>query len=125
MTTTATMETVLTDQQQTLLNRFYHACDAARRFSRDEYHLAVNVTRLWNWIDADGLPLEHGLTEVLWHCLARVPRVLPRSRLTKQHQFRLLEASDDSNESSKTLRGSCTAIKIIRNWIQDRCSLSD
>ncbi len=70
MTTTATMETVLTDEQQTLLNRFYHACDAARRFSRDEYHLAVNVTRLWNWIDADGLPLEHGLTEVLWHCLA-------------------------------------------------------
>lgn len=65
----ATTKTVLSASQQTLLNRFYHACDSARNSARDEHHLAVNVTRLWNWIDADGLPLQLGMTEGLWHCL--------------------------------------------------------
>jgi|GEM_PF-2313238 len=66
MTTTS-----LTAAQLHLIDRFTAACETARRRSHDEFQLAVNVTRLWNWIDTDGLPLDLGLTETLWHLLAR------------------------------------------------------
>ena len=61
----------LTTAQLNLIDRFTAACETARRRSHNDFQLAVNVTRLWNWIDADGLPLDLGLTETLWHLLAR------------------------------------------------------
>ena len=60
-----------TAAQLQLIDRFTAACETARRRSHNDFQLAVNVTRLWNWIDADGLPLDLGLTETLWHLLAR------------------------------------------------------
>ena len=53
------------------IDRFTAACETARRRSHSDFQLAVNLTRLWNWIDADALPLDLGLTETLWHLLAR------------------------------------------------------
>ena len=61
----------LTAAQLQLIDRFTAACESARRRSHNDFQLAVNVTRLWNWIDADGLPLDLGLTETRWHLLAR------------------------------------------------------
>lgn len=74
MNTNATNE--LTDAEQlheaqhALVNRFLQACATARRTATNAHHLLVNVTRLWNWIDADGIVADLELTEALWELLA-------------------------------------------------------
>lgn len=61
----------LTAAQLHLIDRFTATCETARRRSHNDFQLAINVTRLWNWIDADGLPADLELTETLWRLLAR------------------------------------------------------
>lgn len=83
MTTTA-----FTTAQITLIDRFTAACETARRRSHNDFQLAVNVTRLWNWIDADGLPADLGLTETLWRLLAReFPTLFANPEATNSLRF--------------------------------------
>ncbi len=84
-----TQNRILTDEQLSLLSRFYQTCDVAVRRSHNEYQLAVNVTRLWNWIDSDGL--SSGLQEELWSILAaEFPTLFADSEKTNSLRFTYL-----------------------------------